>query len=213
MRLVIAEDSGLLRESLQRILVARGFDVVGIAGDAPSLLAAVRRHEPDVALTDVRMPPTHTDEGVVAALQLRAERPALGVLVLSSYADSESAMALLSKGARGVGYLLKDRVANVHELVDALRRVGRGETAVDPEIVRLLLDRPDDEGLMSLTDREREILALVAEGRSNEAIAGTLFLSGKTVETHMSRIFMKLDLRQATGDNRRVLAVLRYLRA
>ena len=213
MRVVLAEDSGLLRETLSRALRAGGFDLVAAVGDADSLEAAVRDRRPDVLLTDVRMPPGDGPVGLKAALRLRAENPDLGVLVLSTYASSDYVRQLTDQGARGIGYLLKDRVSDVHALLEAVRRVGDGGTALDPEVVGLMLDRPrEDDGLVELTTREREILSLVAQGFSNDAIAAQLYLTRKTVETHMARILLKLDLPPDPDQNRRVAAVLRYLR-
>lgn len=213
MRVVLAEDSGLLRETLSRALKAGGFDLVAAVGDAESLEAAVRDRRPDVLLTDVRMPPGDGPAGLKAALRLRAEDPGLGVLVLSTYASSDYVRQLTDQGARGIGYLLKDRVTDVHALLECVRRVGEGGTALDPEVVALMLDRPrEDDGIDELTAREREIMSLVAQGFSNDAIAARLYLTRKTVETHMARILSKLDLPPDPDQNRRVAAVLRYLR-
>jgi DNA-binding NarL/FixJ family response regulator len=212
MRVVLAEDSGLLRETLSRALRAGGFELVAAVGDADSLETAVRERRPDVLLTDVRMPPGDGPAGLTAALRLRAEDPSLGILVLSTYASSDYVRQLTAQGARGVGYLLKDRVSNVRVLLDCVRRVGEGGTALDPEVVKLMLDRPRDDGLAELSGRERDILSLVAQGLSNGAIAAQLFVSDKTVETHMAHILLKLDLPPDPDQNRRVAAVLRYLR-
>lgn len=212
-RVVLAEDSGLLRETLTRALEAGGFEVAAAVGDGDALVQAVTEHSPDVVLTDIRMPPGDGPTGLQVGLRLRAERPGLGLLVLSTYASSDYVHQLTAQGARGIGYLLKDRVSDVRSLLDALQRVGDGGTAFDPEVVALMLDRPrDDSGLASLSDRERELLGLVAEGFSNDAIAARLFLSRKTVEAHMARILQKLDLPPTPDQHRRVLAVLRYLR-
>ncbi len=213
MRVVIAEDEALLREGLARLLGDAGVEVVG-HGDTPEkLLALVERHQPDVAIVDIKMPPTHTDEGLVAAQTIRREHPSVAVLVLSHYVDSRYAMRLLEEHPESVGYLLKDRVSNVAVLVDALRRVSEGESVLDPTIVRRLIARPRERGpLAELTDREREVLGLIAEGHSNQAIASRLFLSLKTVETHIRQIFMKLGLEESAESHRRVLAVLAYLR-
>lgn len=213
MRVVLAEDSGLLRETLSRALRAGGFELVAAVGDADSLEAAVRDRRPDVLLTDVRMPPGDGPAGLKAALRLRAENPDLGVLVLSTYATSDYVRQLTDMGTRGIGYLLKDRVTDVHALLECVTRVGEGGTALDPEVVALMLDRPrEDDGVVELTTREREILSLVAQGFSNDAIAARAFLTRKTVETHMARILLKLDLPPDPDQNRRVAAVLRYLR-
>jgi len=190
-----------------------GIDVVGQAGTPDQLLALVRRHEPEVAIVDIKMPPTHTDEGLVAARTIRRDHPSVAVLVLSHYLDSRYAMRLLEDHSESIGYLLKDRVSNVAVLVDALHRVSEGESVLDPTIVRRLVSRPRERGpLAELTGREREVLGLIAEGHSNRAIGDRLFLSPKTVETHIRQIFMKLGLEEAPDSHRRVLAVLAYLR-
>ena len=213
MKVVLAEDSGLLRETLARALRGGGFELLAAVGDATSLETAVRDRRPDVLLTDVRMPPGDGPAGLEAALRLRAQDPGLGVLVLSTYASSDYVRQLTADGVRGIGYLLKDRVTDVHALLEAVRRVGGGGTALDPEVVALMLGRPrEDDGLAELTAREREILSLVAQGLSNDAIAAKVFLTRKTVETHMARILTKLDLLPDPDQNRRVAAVLRYLR-
>ena len=212
LRVVIAEDAALFREGLVRLLAERGHEVVAGVADAAQLLRAVDEHRPDVAVVDIRMPPTHTDEGLRAALELRRAHPGTGVLVLSQYIETRYAARLLEGNAAGVGYLLKDRVADVGEFVDALSRVAAGGTALDPEVVGQLLGagrNADD--LAALTPREREVLALMGEGRSNAGIAGALVLSIGAVEKHVASIFGKLRLPPAEGDNRRVLAVLRFL--
>jgi DNA-binding NarL/FixJ family response regulator len=213
-RVVIADDSVLLREGLARLLDESGFDVVGQAGDADDLLRKVGAHKPDVAVVDVRMPPTHTDEGLRAAHHIRAEHAATGVLVLSQYVEEAYALELLSQSTESTGYLLKDRVADVDSFTDAVRRVAGGGSALDPEVVALLLGRRRREDpLQSLTPREREVLGLMAEGRSNNAIAEALVVTERAVEKHVTSIFSKLDLTPATEDHRRVLAVLAYLRS
>ncbi|GAA1277451.1 response regulator transcription factor [Saccharothrix xinjiangensis] len=213
MRVVIAEDSTLLREGLTRLLVEEGFDVVAAVEDAPALLAVVEEHRPDVAVVDIRMPPTHTDEGLRAALRLRARHPGTGVLVLSQYVRVSYAAELLDAGADGVGYLLKDRVSDLAEFTAAVRRVGSGGSAFDPAVVGKLLGRRRDDSDSRLTERERAVLALMAEGRTNQAIAQRLFITERTVEKHCTGIFAKLDLSASPHDHRRVLAVLRYLNA
>ncbi|MFD7659006.1 response regulator [Actinosynnema sp. NPDC059797] len=213
MRVVIAEDSTLLREGLTRLLVEAGFDVVAAVEDAPALLAAVEEHRPDVAVVDIRMPPTHTDEGLRAALRLRQRHPGTGVLVLSQYVRVSYAAELLDAGVDGVGYLLKDRVSDLAEFTAAVRRVGSGGSAFDPAVVGKLLVRRRDDSDSRLTDRERAVLALMAEGRTNQAIARRLFITERTVEKHCTSIFAKLDLSVSPHDHRRVLAVLRYLNA
>jgi DNA-binding NarL/FixJ family response regulator len=213
MRVVIAEDEALLRDGLTRLLGEAGIDVVGTADTPDRLLALVARHQPDVAIVDIKMPPTHTEEGIIAAQTIRDEHPSVAVLVLSHYLESRYAMRLLEGHPESVGYLLKDRVSNIAVLVDALQRLTEGESVLDPTIVRRLLTRPRDGGpLAELTDREREVLGLMAEGRSNRAIAAQLVLSLKTVETHIGQIFMKLGLEETPDDHRRVLAVVAYLR-
>jgi DNA-binding NarL/FixJ family response regulator len=214
MRIVIAEDSVLLREGLIRLLVDAGEDVVATAGDADEAIAAIDAHQPDIAVLDVRMPPTHTDEGLRAALAVRSRWPQVAVLVLSQWVEERYATELLAGTTAGVGYLLKDRVADVRDFVEAVRRVGTGGTALDPEVVsQLLATSRRHNPLEALTPREAEVLKLMAEGRSNSAIAATLVVSDGAVEKHVSNIFMKLDLPPADSDHRRVLAVLRYLEA
>jgi DNA-binding NarL/FixJ family response regulator len=212
MRVVIAEDAALFREGLVRLLEDRGHQVCAAVADGDALLAAATRHRPDVAVVDIRMPPTHTDEGLRAALELRRRHPETGVLVLSQYIETRYAARLLAGNAAGVGYLLKDRVADVAEFADALARVAAGGTALDPEVVSQLLGAGRHaHGLTALTPREREVLSLMAEGRSNAGIAATLVISAGVVEKHVASIFGKLGLPPAEGDNRRVLAVLRFL--
>jgi DNA-binding NarL/FixJ family response regulator len=211
-RVVVADDSTLLREGLVRLLEEAGLEVVGQAADAEDLLRKVRGHKPDVAVVDVRMPPTHTDEGLRAARQIRAEAPDVGVLVLSQYVEASYARDLLADSAEGLGYLLKDRVGDVDALMDAVRRVGAGGSALDPEVVSQMLGRRRREDpLEELTPREREVLALMAEGRSNQAIANELVVTERAVEKHVTSIFSKLDLPASGEDHRRVLAVLRFL--
>ena len=211
MRVVIAEDSVLLREGLARLLDEAGFDVVEAVPDGEQLLRAVAEHTPDVVVADVRMPPTHTDEGLRAALVIRTRWPAVAVLVLSQYVEERYATELLAGDTEGVGYLLKDRVADVDEFVAALRRVGDGGAALDPEVVSQLLLRGRRRPLDALTPREQEVLRLMAEGRSNGAIAAALVVTDGAVEKHVSSIFTKLGLAPADTDHRRVLAVLSYL--
>jgi len=211
-RIVIAEDSVLLRAGLTRILADAGEDVVSTVGDADELLVVVARHQPDLAVVDVRMPPTHTDDGLRAAIEIRRRWPAIGLLVLSQYVEERYAVELLADDTKGVGYLLKDRIADVGEFLGAVRRVGGGGTALDPEVVAQLLARSRRrDPLERLSPREREVLALMAEGRTNPAIARELVVSEKAVEKHVGNIFMKLDLSPTDADHRRVLAVLRWL--
>ena len=213
MRVVIADDSVLLREGVVRLLEEAGFEVVGQAGDAEDLIRKVAAHKPDVAVVDVRMPPTNTDDGLRAAQKIRAEHPDTGVLVLSQYVEEAYAMELLSESAEGVGYLLKDRVADLDRFTDSVRRVGQGGSALDPEVVAALLGRRRKEDpLADLTPREREVLGLMAEGRSNHAIAEQLVVTERAVEKHVTSIFGKLRLQPAAEDHRRVLAVLTYMR-
>jgi DNA-binding NarL/FixJ family response regulator len=211
---VIADDSVLLREGIARLLEECGFEVVAQAGEGTELLREVDRHKPDVAVIDVRMPPTHTDEGLRAAHQIRAEHPGTAVLVLSQYVEEAYALDLLSESSASTGYLLKDRVADIATFTDAVRRVAGGGTALDPEVVGLLLGRPRRAGpLAVLTPREREVLGLMAEGRSNAAMAQASGTSERAVEKHVTAIFSKLDLPVAADDHRRVLAVLVFLRS
>ncbi|MGX1853712.1 response regulator transcription factor [Streptomyces sp. NBC_01456] len=217
MRVVIAEDSVLLREGLTRLLTDRGHEVVAGVADAEALIEVIGELAdggalPDVVVADVRMPPTHTDEGVRAAIRLRRDHPGLGVLVLSQYVEEQYATELLAGSSRGIGYLLKDRVADVREFVDAVVRVAGGGTALDPEVVAQLLGRSRKQDVLAhLTPREREVLGLMAEGRTNSAVARQLVVSAGAVEKHVSNIFLKLGLSQSDGDHRRVLAVLTYL--
>jgi DNA-binding NarL/FixJ family response regulator len=219
MRIVVAEDSAVVRAGLTEILADRGHEVVAAVGDAEALRAAVTEHQPDVAVVDVRMPPGHTDEGLRAAIAIRRERPDMPILVFSQYVETRYAADLLGMrsgrggaGAAGVGYLLKDRVANVSEFIDALARVAAGGTALDPEVVTQLLGASRHaSSLATLTAREREVLALMAEGRSNSGIADRLVVSERAVEKHVGNIFSKLGLSASDADHRRVLAVLAYL--
>lgn len=211
-RVVLAEDEVLLREGLVGLLTRFGFDVRAAVGSAPELLEAERVHEPDLVVTDIRMPPGHRDDGLRAAVAMRAKRPHLAVVVLSQYVQTEYASALLDSGdGRHVGYLLKDRVADVAEFAEMLRRVAAGGTAIDPDVVRHLLHRPRDP-LAGLSPREREVLVLLAEGHSNAAIAAKLYVSEAAVGKHVGNILAKLDLPPSGDTNRRVLAVLTYLR-
>lgn len=213
-RLVVADDSVLVREGLCRLLIEAGFDVVAQVGQSEELLAAVQAHNPDVAVVDIRMPPTHTDEGLRAAEAIRAEHGTdVGILVLSQYVEPAFAVRLLKDGAGGLGYLLKDRIEDVDDISDAIRRIARGGSVIDPEVVAELVGHRKQRGpLDDLTAREREVLALIAEGRSNQAISDSLFLAPKTIEAHIASIFSKLELVPAPDDHRRVLAVLAYLR-
>jgi DNA-binding NarL/FixJ family response regulator len=214
MRVIVADDSVLLREGVVRLLEENGFDVVGQAGDAEDLIRKVKAHKPDVAVVDIRMPPTNTDDGLRAALEIRAELPDTGVLVLSQYVEEGYALDLVSESAGGVGYLLKDRVADVERFVDSVRRVADGGSALDPEVVSQLVGRARrDDPLGELTPREREVLELMAEGRSNNAIAEHMVVTERAVEKHVTSIFGKLGLTPAPEDHRRVLAVLAFLRA
>jgi DNA-binding NarL/FixJ family response regulator len=212
-RVVIADDSGLLRDALAGLLVEAGVAVLARAGDADELIRAVDEHSPDVAIVDIRMPPTYTHEGAKAALELRTRHPSLGILLLSQSLESRYVTDLARTQARGLGYLLKDRVTDVRVLLDALATVARGGTVLDPEVVGHLLGRNElAEQLGRLSEREREVLSLMAQGLSNRAIADRLVIDGKTVETHIARILTKLDLHQSPDEHRRVLAVLAWLR-
>ncbi|HTX01937.1 MAG TPA: response regulator transcription factor [Acidimicrobiales bacterium] len=212
MRAVVAEDLALLRDGLVRLLEAHAIEVVAAVGDGPSIAEALASHRPDVAILDVRLPPTFTNEGLVAAIEARRQAPGLPILVLSQYVEPLYARELLSGGAVGVGYLLKDRVMDPGQFVDAIRRVVAGGTVMDPEVVaQLLATRRRDEALGRLTPREAEVLALMAEGRSNAAIADRLVVTEKAVSKHIANIFLKLGLLPSDEDNRRVIAVLRYL--
>jgi DNA-binding NarL/FixJ family response regulator len=214
MRVVIADDSLLFREGLARVLVDAGFEVVGQVADADELQRCVDRESPDVVIVDIRMPPGYSTEGLVAAQSIRERHPGTGVLVLSQYVEPQYAMSLLSSGATAAGYLLKDRVAELTEFAEAVRRVARGELLIDPAVVRQLLDRRRKHNpIDQLTERERDVLALMAQGRSNQSITDTLVLSPKTVEAHVRAIFRKLELQQTGDDHRRVLAVLAFLRS
>jgi len=213
-RVVVAEDLALLREGLIRILQAYGFEVVEAVDNGPSLLRALEAHRPDVSVIDVRLPPTLTDEGLRAAIDARARHPGLPVLMLSQYVEQLYARELMSDRAGAVGYLLKDRVSDVGRFIDTVRGVAAGATMMDPEVIAAMLARhEEDEPLRALTPREREVLALMAEGRSNAAIASRLFVSEKAVSKHSNSIFTKLGLHPSEEDNRRVLAVLAYLQA
>jgi DNA-binding NarL/FixJ family response regulator len=213
MRVVVADDAVILREGLARLLTEAGFDVVGLAGDAEELFELVGQHRPDVAVVDIRMPPTHTDEGLRAAKAIRERWPRTGVLVLSQHVRASYALELLSDGTDGLGYLLKERVSDLAELASSVERIGNGGSALDPAVVEQLVGRPrrSDDALEHLTDREREVLALMAEGRSNKAIAEQLFVTEHTVEKHVKSILGTLRLPQSPDDHRRVLAVLTYL--
>ncbi len=212
-KVLLADDSVLFREGLARLLADSGFVVIGQAGDADALHELVGRDEPDVVVTDIRMPPTNSNDGLLAAQRIRAEHPAVGVLVLSQYVETRQAIRLLHHSPARVGYLLKDRVSDIAEFTEAVRRIASGGSVIDPDVVaRLLQRRGDDSALADLTGREQDILALIAEGRSNHAICERLFLSPKTVETHVGSIFAKLGLLPATDDHRRVRAVLMYIR-
>jgi DNA-binding NarL/FixJ family response regulator len=213
-RVVVAEDSVLLREGIVRVLEDAGFDVVGQAADADDLMRKVRAHKPNVAVVDIRMPPTNTDDGLRAAREIRSELPAIGVLVLSQYAEEGYALELVADSPEGVGYLLKDRIAETERFTDSVRRVAEGGSALDPEVVSLLMGRSRrDDPLAELSDREREVLELMAEGRSNQSIAEQLVITERAVEKHITSIFSKLDLPATSEHHRRVLAVLTFLRA
>jgi DNA-binding NarL/FixJ family response regulator len=213
-RVVVAEDSVLLREGIVRLLSESDLEVVGQAGDAQDLLRKVGAHKPDVVIADIRMPPDNTDDGLRAAIEIRDRHPGIGVLVLSAYVEEAYALELVSDDASGIGYLLKDRVADVNGFVDSVRRVGNGGSALDPEVVSRLLGRTTrTDPLGELTAREREVLELMAEGRSNKAIAGELVITARAVEKHVTSIFGKLNLEPTDEDHRRVLAVLTFLRS
>jgi DNA-binding NarL/FixJ family response regulator len=213
MRVALADDAALFREGVARLLTDAGFEVVAKVGDAAELLARVHADPPDVVIADIRMPPGFTTEGLDAARRIREAHPGIGVLVLSAHVEPHYALQLLDEDARGAGYLLKDRVADASELADAVRRVAAGGLVIDPGVVATLVGRRRvDDPLESLSEREREVLAVMAEGRSNQAICERLFLSPKTVEAYVRSVFTKLGLRQGPDDNRRVLAVLAYLR-
>jgi DNA-binding NarL/FixJ family response regulator len=212
-RIVVGEDEPIVREGIVRVLEGAGFEVVGVAGDAEDLIRKAGAHKPDVVVTDIQMPPTSTDDGLEAAKRIRAARPGVGVLVLSQYLEDRYALELLGDGAEGVGYLLKDRVGDLVVFTDAVRRVAAGGSALDPQVVQRMVDRPRTEGpIDELTPREREVLGLMAEGRSNQGIADELVVTVAAVERHVTSILSKLGLRQAPEDHRRVLAVLTYLR-
>ena len=214
LRVVIAEDTVLLREGLRRVLTDAGLEVAGVAGDAAELLPLVAALRPGVVLADIRMPPTQTTEGLEAAREIRRRWPGTAVIVLSQHVETEHLFELLADDPRGIGYVLKERVADIAQFTDAIRRVAAGESVIDPDVVGRLVARPRrDSPLDTLTEREVAVLALMAEGRSNQAIAERLFVSGKSVETHVARIFTKLGLEVAPDDHRRVLAVLAYLRS
>ena len=211
--MIVADDSVLLREGITRLLEEAGFEVVGQAADGEELMRKTRAHKPDVAIIDIRMPPDNVDDGLRAALTIRDELPDVGILLLSQYVEDRYLSQLLAGGAEGVGYLLKDRVAEVERLTDALRRVATGGSVLDPEVIAQMLGRSRDQGpLDALTERERQVLGLIAEGRTNRAIAEELFVSERAVERHVTSIFTKLDLPAREADHRRVLAVLAYLR-
>ncbi len=212
MRIVIADDAVILRDGLGHLLAARGHEVVASVGTPDELRTAVAEHGPDVAVVDIRMPPTHTDEGLRAAIELRRGHPDVGILLFSQYVETRFAANLLAGSPAGVGYLLKERVADIDDFVDALHRVASGGTALDPEVVGHLLNA-GRQGVGALTPREREVLGLMAEGRTNAAIAKTLVVSDRAVEKHIANIFMKLGLTPSGDDHRRVLAVLQYLRS
>jgi DNA-binding NarL/FixJ family response regulator len=213
MRLVLADDSVLFREGVARLLADAGFEIVATVGNADDLLTSVAETPPDAAIVDIRMPPSHTDEGLVAAAQIRAGHPEVGVVVLSQYVEARYALRLLETGERRVGYVLKDRVLHVADFADTVRRVGAGETVVDPALVEQLVGRPRPVDLLAeLTERERDVLALMAQGLTDRGIGERLWVTPKTVETHVRHIFQKLNLPSTAADNRRVHAVLTYLR-
>ncbi len=214
MRIVVADDAVILREGLARLLTEAGFKVVGLAGDADELLDQVALHSPDVAIVDIRMPPTHTDEGLRAAKAIRQRHPSVGILVLSQHVHAGYAIELLTAGTQGAGYLLKERVSDLAELAESVRRVGAGGSVLDPIVVSQLVDRRRvDDPLAGLTGREREVLALMAEGRSNKAIAERLCVTEHTIEKHVKNIFQTLRLASSLDDHRRVLAVVTFLNA
>lgn len=214
LRVAVADDSALLRRGLAALLGSEGLEVVCEVADAEELLACISAHRPDVAVVDIRMPPTFTTEGIQAATAIRRDHPETGVLLLSQYVETENAMSLLGNGAKGLGYLLKERVSHIDDFIDALHRVAAGGTAVDPELVARMVARPHNghEREDELTSRERDVLELMAEGRTNQAIGKSLFLGERTVEAHIRSIFLKFGLRPEPEDHRRVLAVLTYLR-
>ena len=212
MRIVIAEDAAIMRDGLTQTLTRRGHDVLAAVADADALRRAIEQHRPDVAIIDVRMPPTHTDEGLRAAKQINQDFPEVGVLVFSQYIEARAAAELFASAPAGAGYLLKDRVADVSDFIDALTRIAQGGTVLDPEVVRQLLQAGRRTDVLAmLTPREREVLSLIAQGRSNAAIAGALFISPKVVEKHVANIFDKLGLAPSDNDNRRVIAAITYL--
>jgi DNA-binding NarL/FixJ family response regulator len=214
LRVVLAEDAVLLREGLQRLLGEAGIEVVGTSGEVPRLLELVEALRPDVVIADIRMPPTQTTEGIEAARSIRRSWPGTAVLLVSQHVETQHVVELLEDDPRGLGYVLKDHVADLAQFTDAIGRVARGESVIDPEVVARLVRRPrNDSPLQRLTEREREVLSLMAEGRSNQAIAEHLWMSPKTVETHVGNIFTKLELLPAGRDHRRVLAVLTFLRS
>ena len=215
MRVVVADDAVILREGLARLLREAGFEVAGLAADGAELLEQVERHRPDVAIVDIRMPPTHTDEGLQAAMVIRQRHPGVGILVLSQHVHARYALELLSAGTEGVGYLLKERVSDLGGLASSVRQVGEGGSVLDPAVVSQLVGRPrrHSDPLEQLTDREREVLGLMAEGRSNKAIAERLFVTEHTVEKHVKNIFATLRLPPSADDHRRVLAVVTFLNA
>jgi len=211
-RIVVGEDQPIVREGIVRVLEEAGFDVVGVAADAEDLVRKARAHRPDVVVTDIQMPPTSSDDGLRAANQIRSEQSGIGILVLSQYLEGRYALELVSEGADGVGYLLKDRVGDLDLFTEAVRRVAAGGSALDPQVVQTMVDRPRVESpLDELTPREREVLALMAQGRSNQAIADHLVVTVAAIERHVTSIFSKLELHQSPEDHRRVLAVLTYL--
>jgi DNA-binding NarL/FixJ family response regulator len=212
MRIVIAEDSAILREGLAQLLVVRGHEILAAVPDAPALLEAVTADPPDVAIVDIRLPPSHTDEGLRAAIQLRRKAPGVGVLIFSQYVETAFVAELLAGGSDGVGYLLKERVVQLDEFIDALNRVAAGGTALDPDVITQLFGRSQHrDQLAELTARERDVLALMAQGRTNTAIAAKLKVTERAVEKHVTNIFTKFDLPPSDADHRRVLAVIRYL--